>query len=96
MRGCCQLRRLLEDHSAIEVGRLRLHTVLTPGHTAGSMCFRLDGASICSRATLFPAVPATPAAGGNFPLIIEPIESRLFSLPGHHRVSVMARDDHRY
>src|SRR5579862_7321800 len=34
---------VLEDDSVLEVGRLRLHTMLTPGHTAGSMCFRLEG-----------------------------------------------------
>jgi glyoxylase-like metal-dependent hydrolase (beta-lactamase superfamily II) len=84
---------LLEDETAIEIGRLRLHTVLTPGHTAGSMCFRLEGAPILfSGDTLFPGGPgATGFPGGNFPLIIRSIESRLFSplpadtivYPGH-------------
>ena len=35
--------QLLEDDSAIDVGRLRLHTIQTPGHTPGSICFRLEG-----------------------------------------------------
>src|SRR5215203_2743293 len=34
---------LLEDDSTIEVGDLRLHTTATPGHTPGSICFRLEG-----------------------------------------------------
>src|SRR5437867_7892728 len=33
---------LIEDDSVIEVGRLRLRTILTPGHTPGSMCFLLE------------------------------------------------------
>src|ERR1700730_19416354 len=33
---------VLEDSSVIEVGRLRLHTIMTPGHTPGAMCFRLE------------------------------------------------------
>ena len=37
---------VLEDESVIEVGRLRLHTILTPGHTPGSMCFRLEGSPV--------------------------------------------------
>ena len=36
---------VLSDESVIEVGRLRLHTIFTPGHTAGSVCAR------CSRRT---------------------------------------------
>jgi len=35
---------ILEDDSIIEVGRLRLHTIHTPGHTPGSMCFKLVAA----------------------------------------------------
>ena len=93
---------LLEDHSAIEIGRLRLHTVLTPGHTAGSMCFRLDGAPILfSGDTLFPGGPGnTSYAGGDFPRIIESIESRLFSplpadtivYPGHGKETTIGNE----
>ena len=45
---------VLEDASVLEVGRLRLHTLLTPGHTPGSMCFRLEGSPVLfSGDTLF-------------------------------------------
>src|SRR3712207_4041363 len=37
---------ILEDESVVEVGRLRLHTIHTPGHTPGSMCFKLADAPI--------------------------------------------------
>ena len=57
---------VLEDGSAIQVGRLRLHTILTPGHTPGSMCFRLEGSPVLfSGDTLFPGGPgatSSPAA----------------------------------
>ena len=84
---------VLEDEAAIEVGRLRLHTLHTPGHTPGSMCFRLGHAPVLfSGDTLFPGGPgATKFEGGDFPTIIRSIEDRLFSslaadtlvLPGH-------------
>jgi glyoxylase-like metal-dependent hydrolase (beta-lactamase superfamily II) len=84
---------LLEDESVIEVGRLRLHTIHTPGHTPGSMCFRLEGAPVLfSGDTLFPGGPgATKFPGGDFDQIIRSIDGRLFSklpadtlvLPGH-------------
>lgn len=83
---------VLEDESVVEVGRLRLHTIATPGHTPGSMCFRLDHAEVLlSGDTLFPGGPgATKFPGGDFPTIIESIDNRLFCLdartlvlPGH-------------
>ncbi len=84
---------LLEDESVIEVGRLRLQTILTPGHTPGSMCFRLAGSPVLfSGDTLFPGGPgATKFPGGDFPAIIRSIEDRLFAalppetivMPGH-------------
>jgi glyoxylase-like metal-dependent hydrolase (beta-lactamase superfamily II) len=84
---------LLEDESVIEVGRLRLHTIQTPGHTPGSMCFRVEGSPVLfSGDTLFPGGPgATKYPGGDFDEIIRSIDGRLFSklapdtlvLPGH-------------
>ena len=85
--------QILDDDSVIEVGRLRLHTLHTPGHTPGSMCFLVDGSPILfSGDTLFPGGPgATRFPGGDFPTIIRSIEERIFSvlpadtivLPGH-------------
>ena len=84
---------VLDDEGVIQVGRLRLHTMATPGHTPGSMCFRLEGSPILfSGDTLFPGGPgATTFPGGDFPTIIRSIEDRLFAslppdtivLPGH-------------
>jgi len=84
---------LLEDDAVIEVGRLRLRTIATPGHTAGSMCFHVEATPLLlSGDTLFPGGPgATKFPGGDFATIIESIDRRLFSkfapetlvLPGH-------------
>ena len=84
---------LLEDDSVIEVGRLRLHTTLTPGHTPGSMCFRIEGSPVLLAGdTLFPGGPGnTSFEGGDFDTIIRSIDERLFSklpddtivMPGH-------------
>jgi glyoxylase-like metal-dependent hydrolase (beta-lactamase superfamily II) len=74
---------ILEDESVIEVGRLRLHTIHSPGHTPGSMSFRLDGAPILfSGDTLFPGGPGnTSFEGGDFGTIIASLDQRLFTLP---------------
>ncbi len=74
---------VLEDDSVIEVGHLRLHTIATPGHTPGSMCFLVEGHPVLfSGDTLFPGGPGnTTFEGGDFPTIIESVDRRLFTLP---------------
>jgi glyoxylase-like metal-dependent hydrolase (beta-lactamase superfamily II) len=84
---------VLEDESVIEVGKLRLRTIITPGHTPGSICFKLEDAPVLfSGDTLFPGGPGnTKSDLGDFPLIIRSIEDRLLStldagtivMPGH-------------
>ena len=83
---------VIEDESVIDVGRLRLRTIHTPGHTPGAMCFHLEGHPILfSGDTLFPGGPGnTSYEGGDFPTIIESVDRKLFTLapdtivlPGH-------------
>lgn len=83
---------ILEDDEVLEIGRLRIRTILTPGHTEGSICFQVEGTPLLfSGDTLFPGGPgATKFEGSDFPTIITSIESRLFTLsadlivlPGH-------------
>ncbi|MGH9291470.1 MAG: MBL fold metallo-hydrolase [Acidimicrobiales bacterium] len=79
---------LMEDESVIEVGRLRLHTILTPGHTPGSMCFRIDGSPVLlSGDTLFPGGAGnTKTELGDFEQIISSIDRRLFALLGDETI----------
>jgi glyoxylase-like metal-dependent hydrolase (beta-lactamase superfamily II) len=74
---------VIEDDSVIDVGRLRLRTIATPGHTPGSMCFLVEGHPVLfSGDTLFPGGPGnTSFEGGDFPTIIESVDRRLFTLP---------------
>jgi glyoxylase-like metal-dependent hydrolase (beta-lactamase superfamily II) len=74
---------VIEDDTVIEVGRLRLRTIHTPGHTPGSMCFLIEGHPVLvSGDTLFPGGPGnTSFEGGDFPTIIESVDRKLFTLP---------------
>ncbi len=74
---------VIEDASVIQIGDVRLHTILTPGHTPGSMCFLVEGSPVLfSGDTLFPGGPGnTTFPGGDFDKIIESIDRRLFTLP---------------
>ena len=83
---------LLEDDTVVEVGRLRLRTLHTPGHTPGSMSFHVEGTPLLFTGdTLFPGGPGATQYGGDFATIIGSIEGRIFSkfdestivLPGH-------------
>ena len=93
---------LLDDDDIVTVGRLRLRTIHTPGHTPGSMCFALEETPILFTGdTLFPGGPgATKFEGGDFPTIIHSIESRLFRpfdsetliWPGHGAPSTLGAE----
>ncbi|MFQ5556405.1 MAG: MBL fold metallo-hydrolase [Acidimicrobiales bacterium] len=83
---------LLEDDTVIDVGRLRVRTVHTPGHTPGSMSFRVENTPLLFTGdTLFPGGPGATQHGGDFDTIIRSIEDRIFRrfdpdtivLPGH-------------
>ena len=85
--------QILEDASVIEVGRLRIETLATPGHTPGSMCFAVAGTPLLFTGdTLFPGGPGnTSFENADFDTIISSIEHRIFArfgpdtlvLPGH-------------
>lgn len=79
---------ILEDQSVLEVGRLRVHTIATPGHTPGSMCFSVEGTPLLfSGDTLFPGGPGNTFGNAeNFSEIIQAIERRLFTFPAETMV----------
>jgi glyoxylase-like metal-dependent hydrolase (beta-lactamase superfamily II) len=75
--------QILDDDAVVPVGRLRLRTIHTPGHTPGSMSFLIEGSPVLfSGDTLFPGGPgATSFPGGDFPTIIRSIDRKLLTLP---------------
>ena len=74
---------VIEDDAVIQIGDVRLHTIHTPGHTPGSMCFLVEGSPVLFAGdTLFPGGPGnTTFPGGDFDTIITSIDRRLFTLP---------------
>ncbi len=83
---------ILEHDSVIDVGRLQLRTIHTPGHTPGSMCFLVEGKPLLfSGDTLFPGGAGNTNFGGDFDTIIGSIDRLLFAplapdtivMPGH-------------
>jgi glyoxylase-like metal-dependent hydrolase (beta-lactamase superfamily II) len=93
---------LLEDDDVLEVGRLRVRTIHTPGHTPGSICFQVEGTPLLFTGdTLFPGGPGnTQHELGDFPAIIASISGRLFGaygddelvLPGHGAMTTIGTE----
>lgn len=73
----------IDDAEIIEVGKLRLQAIHNPGHTPGSVSFKvIDSPLLFSGDTLFPGGPGnTSFDGGSFATIIDSIDNRLFTLP---------------
>ncbi len=84
--------QLIENEQVFEIGKLRLRSIKTPGHTAGSVSFDLVGSPVLFTGdTLFPGGPGATKYGGDFETIIKTIDELMFSpfpadtivMPGH-------------
>jgi glyoxylase-like metal-dependent hydrolase (beta-lactamase superfamily II) len=83
----------LEDEEILEFGKHRLQVIHTPGHSPGSVCYKLltDDESLYSGDTLFQqSIGRADLWGGDADLLIHSIKSRLMGLgddrevhPGH-------------
>ncbi|MFM7616565.1 MAG: MBL fold metallo-hydrolase, partial [Actinomycetes bacterium] len=74
---------VIDDEDVLEVGALRIRSIHTPGHTAGSTSFLLEGTPLLFTGdTLFTGGPGnTKFEGSSFDTIIESIDRRLLTLP---------------
>lgn len=74
---------VIDDGALIEVGRLRLLAVHTPGHSPGSTCLLVEGSPVLLAGdTLFPGGPGnTWGNARDFATLIRSIRQRLFTLP---------------
>jgi hydroxyacylglutathione hydrolase len=82
--------RLLAHGDRVACGKDELEVLHTPGHTPGSLCFRMaceDGDVLFSGDTLFRrSIGRTDLWGGSTPQILESIKAQLLTLPGALRV----------
>lgn len=75
----------LKDGDTIEVGKLNLKVLHTPGHTPGSLCFLL-GKHLISGDTIFPGGPGKTGTPDDFKQIVKSIKTKLFVLPDDTQV----------
>ena len=68
---------LLEDDSVIEIGRLRIRTHHTPGHTPGSQCFLVDGRLVAGDTLFLDGCGRTDLPGSDPEQMYESLTTRL-------------------
>jgi hydroxyacylglutathione hydrolase len=76
---------LLEDGDVIWVGKLKFTVLHTPGHTPGSLCFRV-GRYLISGDTIFPGGPGKTGSPDDFRQIVKSITEKIFVLPDDTQV----------
>jgi hydroxyacylglutathione hydrolase len=76
----------------IRFGETLLTVIHTPGHTPGSACFLCEGHLFTGDAIFVGEAGRTDLPGGNLPLLIDSIRTRIMTLnlhtiihPGHHQ-----------
>jgi hydroxyacylglutathione hydrolase len=85
-----KIDHFINDEEHYEFGRGKIQAIVTPGHTPGSTCFRLNTGKqqlIFSGDTLFKrSVGRTDLPGGNARTLKKSIKERLFTLDGDSKV----------
>ena len=77
---------LLKDGDVIDIGNLELRTMLTPGHTPGSVCWSC-GDVLFSGDTLFKdGIGRTDFEGGSYEMIMKSIKEKILALPDATKV----------
>lgn len=71
---------LLNDGDIIRLGELKLSVLHTPGHTPGSLCFKV-GQYLMSGDTIFPGGPGKTGSPNDFRQITKSITEKIFVLP---------------
>jgi hydroxyacylglutathione hydrolase len=70
----------LFDGDVAELGNLKIEVMFTPGHTPGSLCFKVDK-FLFAGDTLFPGGPGHTDKPEDFKNIIESITGKIYRLP---------------
>jgi hydroxyacylglutathione hydrolase len=76
---------LLKDHDTVSLGDIKIEVIHTPGHTPGSLCFRI-GRYLIAGDTIFPGGPGKTWSPDDFRQIIESITARILTLPERTRI----------
>ncbi|MFU8794852.1 MAG: MBL fold metallo-hydrolase [Dethiobacteria bacterium] len=77
--------RLFYDGETIQCGNLEIEAIHTPGHTPGSLCYRL-GNILISGDTLFPGGPGKTGSPESFIRVLASIREKILTLPDETKI----------
>ena len=72
----------LEDGQTLELGKLRIRVIHTPGHTPGSVCFLVQGNLFTGDTLFVGAAGRTDIPGASLEALLASIRDKLLVLPG--------------
>jgi glyoxylase-like metal-dependent hydrolase (beta-lactamase superfamily II) len=72
---------VVEEEDRIEFGRHSLSVIHTPGHTPGGMCLYANGQVFTGDTLFVGGIGRTDLPGGSMSVLLQSIQSKLFTLP---------------
>ena len=92
----------LTDRQIIQIGNIQIECLHTPGHTPGSMCFKI-GKYLLAGDTIFPGGPGRTVGPSEFQQIVKSITENILPLPdntqiypGHGGPTVLKKEKAEY
>jgi hydroxyacylglutathione hydrolase len=93
---------ILTDKQIVYIGKVKIECLFTPGHTPGSMCYKV-GEFLISGDTIFPGGPGRTFGSSEFKQIVKSITEKIFPLPddtliypGHGLPTVLQKEKAEY
>jgi hydroxyacylglutathione hydrolase len=92
----------INDGDVLSVGELKLKVLHTPGHTRGSLCFKI-GRYLLAGDTIFTDGPGHTRTPADFQNILEALTTKIFTLPdstliypGHGDSTVLKKEREKF
>ncbi len=88
----------MEDHEVISFGNLQIRTILTPGHSPGSITFHMDDFLFAGDVLFMGSVGRTDLPGGSMKVLLKSIQRLIQDVekasvfPGHGPPTELARE----
>jgi len=78
--------KTVKDGDTIDVGKVKLTVLHTPGHTPGGMCLFVDGHVLTGDTLFVGGVGRTDLPGGSWRVLLKSIQDKLLCLPDETKV----------